>query len=367
MRMGASGTIRLTAVFASLAIVAAIAPLADAGVSIGPAPTGTPTVAYVTQSGAAPPSVWTVRTDGTQVLRLGTGFSPLISPNGRQVAASLFGTSATETGPALAVYSTTGAAPQTFLSLAGGNAQPLAWSRDERYVAVGFTSNAVKNTPQKSGLVIVDLVTDSAKTITNGQIFGASFAPNGSDEIVYGRTLSESLTAPVNLYRSKVDGSQTVALTRDGRSLYPVWGPSVIAYDHERLRRNDAPVFQIWLRSATGSSVRRLTNIRVRTLVSGLVPIAFSADGGKLLAEFTGQDTSEAWTVRVATGRARRLTARSRRNLQAAGISSDGNTVLVDEGGFEGPASDGRVATMPFAGGRSTMIVSHGSQASWNG
>jgi hypothetical protein len=106
----------------------------------------------------------------------------------------------------------------------------------------------------------------------------------------------------------------------------------------------------------------------VRSLVSGLIPVAFSADGSKLLAQFVGQDTSEAWTVRVASGRVHRLTPKGARlPLEAAGISTDGSTLLVNEGGLDGPASEGRVATLPFAGGRSTVLVTHGSQASWNG
>ena len=40
--------------------------------------------------------------------------------------------------------------------------------------------------------------------------------------------------------------------------------------------------------------VRKLTHVRVGPLVQGLVPLAFSADGARLLAEFEGEDTSEA-------------------------------------------------------------------------
>jgi hypothetical protein len=50
----------------------------------------------------------------------------------------------------------------------------------------------------------------------------------------------------------------------------------------------------------------------------------------------------------------------------AAGISR-GCTVLIDEGSFENPASNGRVARIPFAGGRSKVLIVHGSQVGWNG
>jgi hypothetical protein len=370
MSTGVGSKMRPGAACCGLALVAllALVPGAGAGVSIGPS-TATPTVAYVMQSGNSQPVVWTIHVDGTQNTRIGPGFTPLISPSAQQIAASLFGANPSngETGPALAVYSTSGGTTQTYFNLAGETVEPLAWSRDDRYVAVDIQSTKLKNAARLSGLGVVDTMTGTTKVIARGQIFGASFAPNGSDEIVYGRSAAQTLTAPVNVFRSTVDGSGTTALTRDGRSLFPLWGPKAIVYDRERLRREDAPVYQLWLRSPSGKT-RRLTNIRVRTLVSGLTPLAFSADGSKLLAQFVGQDTNEAWTVSVASGRARRLTPRSSRYpLQAAGMTSDGTTLLVNEGGVDGPASEGRVATLPFAGGRSTILVAHGAQASWNG
>jgi dipeptidyl aminopeptidase/acylaminoacyl peptidase len=340
---------------------------ARAAVSTAP-PAGQPppTVAYVTEPGQSPPTVWAMRTDGSQRTRLGAGSAPLVAPGGQLVAASLFGAGTSETGPALAVYSTTGAAPLTYLSLAGESATALAWSPDGRYLAVDVQSTAVKNPAKLSGLAIVDLQQNTLKVIAHGQLYGASFAPNGSDEVVYGLSASQSLSAPVNVYRNNPEGSAPVALTRDGRSLYPVWGPGAIAYDRERLRPGDAPVYQIWLRSAAGSHARRLTKVRVRSLVSGLVPLAFSSDGTRLLAQFSGQDTSEAWTVRVPSGRARRLPVRGR-SVQAAALSRDGRTVLINGGGFLGPASEGRVATVPFGGGAETLLVAHASEASWNG
>ncbi len=380
MRTGVSGAIRLggargrrarctvalATVALALALVGALGGAAHAGVSIGPS-SATPTIAYVTQTGTSQPVVWTIALNATQPTRVGPGFTPVISPSGQQVAASLFGTGPAETGPALAIYSTSGAPTQTYFNLTAETAQPLAWSRDGRYVAVALQSTAVNNTGRLSGLAIVDVTTGTAKVIAHGQIYGASFAPNGSDELVYGRAASQLLNARVNVYRSNADGSGAVALTRDGRSLFPLWGSRGIAYDRERLRREDAPVYEIWLRAPSGAT-RRLTNIRVRSLVSGLVPVAFSADGSRLLAQFVGEDTIEAWTVLVASGRTRRLTSRgARQPLQAAGISADGGTLLIDEGGFEGPASGGRVATLPFAGGKSTVLVAHGSQAGWNG
>jgi len=351
-----------------LVLALVLAAGATAAPSLAPTPPQTPTIAYVTESGTSPPLVWTMRSDGSQKASLGEGFSPQISPNGQRVAVALLGSGGRQTGPALAVYSTVGAPPLTYLKLASETVQPLTWSPDGRYLAVSVQSSGLKSAVRLSGLAILDTQSGKIAMIAHGQLFGASFAPNGSDEVLYGLARSLSLTARVNIYRAKPDGSGAAALTRDGRSLFPLWGPGRIVYDRERLRSGDAPVYQLWTRSLGSSRPRRLTHIRVRSLVSGLIPFAFSADGSRLLAQFVGQDTSEAWAVSMASGRARRLTPKSGRlPLQAAGLSSDGSTVLVNEGGIGGPASEGRVATLPFADGRPTLLVAHGSQASWNG
>jgi hypothetical protein len=324
---------------------------------------------YTTGTEKAPfPYVWIALANGREPRRLGPGSSPLLAPNGQSVAAGLFGTvsGAQEQGPALAIYPASGAAPVTFLNLATATATPLAWSPDSRYLAVSLQSTSINDAGKLSGLAVIDTTTGAVTTIANGQIYGASFAQDGSDRIVYGRAPSQLLSAPTNVYVSGPSGSGLRALSSDGRSLNPVWGSRYIAYDRERLRHNDAPIFQIWLAPAGGGRARRLIKVPAGPFVSGLVPIDFSSNGRRLLSEFEGQDTSEAWTVLVPSGRARRLTVRGQ-SVVGAGLSRDGSTVLIGEKSFEGPPSGGRVAQIPFAGGRSKILVAHGSQASWNG
>lgn len=324
-------------------------------------------IAFVTSSEAQPESmVWTALADGSERKLLGAGDSPLLSPDGKLVAAALFGTGgSSERGPSLALYSTAGAAPLTLGSLASATAVPLAWSPDSRYLAVALQSTAIRNVARRSGLAVLDTTTGTLKTISSGIVYGASFAPDGSDRIVFGRSGSQTFTAPVNLYTAGPTGAGLKRITGDGRSLNPVWGPRWIAYDRERLRRENAPVYQIWLRGSGVGPARRLTGIRVQSLVSGLVPLGFSASGSRLLAEFEGQDTSEAWTVLVGSGRARPLRVK-RRPVLGAGISRDGTRLLVSEGGLEGPAADDNVVTVPFGGGAAKLLVAHAGQPSWN-
>jgi hypothetical protein len=352
---------------ASLSALARASTLAAAPATGSSSAAPTVRLAYVTETASSPPAVWVAEGSGREPMRLGPGSQPLIAPNGQSVAAALFGATAnSEQGPALAVYSTVGGPTVDLLNLASATATALAWSPDSRYLALSLQSTSVTSPALSSGLAVFDTSTGTVTTIAHGQIYGASFAPGAGGTLVYARAPSQSLSAPVNLYVSQPDGAGVRALTRDGHSLNPVWGPRYIAYDRERLRRNDAPVYQIWLASSTRAALRRVTNIPVASLVSGLVPLSFSGDGGRLLAEFEGQDTSEAWTVRVSSASAHRLSVR-RRSVMAAGLSRDGRTVLIDEGSFEEPASNGRVASIPFAGGSSTVLVAHGAEASWNG
>ncbi len=326
-----------------------------------PLPAG---LAYVTGSALSTPKVWAARPGGREAKRLGAGQEPLLAPSGRAVAVTAFSPGLQEQGPAVVIYSTVGGTPSSYLSLATATAQPLAWSPDSRYLAVALQSTSPSG-EAGSGLAVIDTDTGVVATIASGAVHGASFAPDGSDRIVYALARSLALAAPVNLYIAQPDGSGTRALTSDGRSLYPLWGPRYIAYDRER-RRSEAPEYQIWLIAPSGGGTRRLTHVGVDPLVWGLVPLAFSGSGGRLLAEFGGQDTSEAWTVLVASGRARRILVRGQ-PVMAAGISRDGRTLLIDEGALGDPPSDGRIASIPFSGGAAKLLIGHGSQASWNG
>jgi hypothetical protein len=354
-----------------LALLAPAALSAAPAVAVAPnLPTAGPAVVrltYVTGTAKEPsPSVWIAQANGREPKRLGPGLEPLLSPNGQSVAATLLGAPPnSEKGPALGIYSALGAPVADYLDLETANSTPLAWSLDSRYLAVMRQSTEVTNIAAGSGLDVIDTQTGTVTSIAEGQIYGASFAQDGSDRIVFARSPSLSPSAPTNLYMSNPDGSGLRRITSDGRSLNPVWGPQYIAYDREHLRRNYAPRYDIWLRAPGSSTARRLTNVPANKLVVGLVPIAFSASGGRLLSEFEGQDTSAAWTVRVLSGRARPITFRNQ-SVVGAGISSDGGTLLVDLGSFEAPPSAGRVASIPFAGGRPKVLVAHGAQGSWN-
>lgn len=351
-----------SASWARVAVSGAHAVIADSIPDLAPE---LPKLAYVT--GTSTSKVWLASASGKEAKVLGPGQQPLLAPDGQLVAASLFGVSpgVEEHGPALGLYSASGAPIVDYLNLETNTASPLAWSADSRYLAVELQSTQIVDGKVATSLDVIDTQTQTVTQIAKGTIYGASFAHDGSDKLVFGLSHSESFAGGVNLYTSEPNGSGLHRLTSDGRSLNPIWGPRYIAYDREHSRKL-SPEYQIWLASPSGGApVRRVTHISVDALAQGLVPLAFSASGNRLVAQFEGQDQSGAYAVNVITGRAREVTVHGRAVI-GAGISSSGSTLLIDENALFEPPSKARVASIPFAGGRSHVLIAHGSQASWN-
>jgi hypothetical protein len=308
-------------------------------------------IAYVAGLATTHPTVHVARADGSGSVLLGPGEDVVLSPD---AASAGIVTPYTRKGITLVVRPATGG-PARLLAAASQSISPPVWSSDAKLLAVVLNDTR---------LVVIDPATGATRTIAKGQIQGVSFSPQ-SDRLVYARSKSLQLSAPVNVFVAATDGSGVHAITHDGRSLYPLWGPRAIACSHERLRRNDAPVYQLRLLQPDGSGVRQLTHMRIPPLVSGLTATTFSDDGMRLLAEFGGQDTSEAWTVNVTSGHARDLTGRVD-GVIGTGLSGDGRTVLVQRGYFDDPRHQS-VATIPFGGGRATVLVPHGSEPTWGG
>jgi len=84
-----------------------------------------------------------------------------------------------------------------------------------------------------------------------------------------------------------------------------------------------------------------------------------------VLADFEGTDTSAAWTVNLsgASTVPRALNGVADGDIPD-GLSRDGGTVLITKG-FEGAPTS--VETVPWAGGKPTVLSTHGANASWNG
>jgi hypothetical protein len=333
-----------------LAVLVAIA----AGIAVANGwGSGSTLVAYVTGSGTSSPTVWLANADGSGARLLGPGSRPLLAPNGSLVAAS-------DTG-AVVLYPASGGSPRRYFGGVDATAAAKAFSPDSRYLAVVLSSTDPASAAA-SGLAVIDTTTFASRIIVRGQTYGVSFAPGGSDRIAYGWAASAALTARVDVHVVGATGSGAAQITEDGRSLNPVWGRAGIAFDHERLRADAEPAYQVWLMRSDGSARRRLTSLAIPPLREGLVPVGFSDRGSRLLAEYEGQNTGEAWVLTLSSGRATPLGS----ELSAGALSHDGASVLVDRGGFLNPPDHGIVESLPVAGGPPRVLAAHGSEPSWN-
>jgi Tol biopolymer transport system component len=335
----------IAVIVAALALAIGVAVSSGSGSSFG--------VAYVTGAQDAAPSVWFANADGSHPHRLGPGDLPLVAPDGSIVAASQ--------GPGLVLYSTSGAGTHRYFGSPKATAVATAFSPDSRYLAVVLASTDPASAAD-SGLAVIDTTTFGYRIVAHGQIYGAGFAPDGSDRIAYAAAPSPALTAPVDVHVIGADGSGSVQLTHDGRSLNPVWSEHGIAFDGEQLRPDAEPAYEVWTMARDGSAPRRLTALSVPALRDGLVPLSVSNDGRRLLAEYVGQDTSQAWLVTLAGGHAVSLGA----GLAGAALSRSGGAALVVRGGVLGVPDQGVIESMPLNGGPARVLAAHGSEPSWN-
>lgn len=343
-------------------LVAAIASLVVAVASLGVAPAALGSgnavgLAYLTGGFKGNPAVWLASANGAHPRRLVAGGIPSLAPDGKVVALS--------SGPgttALVLYTSAGAVDWKFFNAKQVSAGSLAWSPDSRYLAVGLTDVNDFKTVGKSGVAVIDTTTGTSTMLASGYPWGVSWSPTG-DTLVYGLASSQSANPSVNLYSDNPAGTKRTQLTHDGHSGNPVWGKRGIAFDRIKNRPKWAPAYQIYL--LRHGHFQQITHTKPGLLVSGLAPIAVSADGTRLAADYVGQDTDSGYTVNLVTHKVTQLRA-GQQNVTAWGISRDGKRVLVSVGGFQGPPSTGNVETMPFGGGKPTLLVAHGDNPSWN-
>jgi Tol biopolymer transport system component len=304
------------------------------------------------------PEVMIASADGTDPRPLGPAATAVLSPNGEFVAAVQPGSGSPPQGSSLVIYRVSKSkATDRVLRKSTGQLTILAWSPDSKWIAAldGDT------------LVVIPLHGRS-RTIATGTINGASFAPSGSDRLVFAEASSLLVTAPVNLYTVALSGGKPVAITTDGLSQYPLWGPDGVVFAREASHASTTT--ELWLIKANGRDARQLTNVMVAAPFYGFEPVAFSANGRHLLANLVGNGVTEAWTIDLGTKppTARQLGASGATTIGNA-ISRDGGTILLTESASS-PSGDDfsgeSVAVVPWSGGTTTTLVMHAAFASWD-
>lgn len=301
-------------------------------------------------------TIWAANDDGSgQRLLARNAATPQITPDGQTVFFQTTGGDRTN----LRQMPITGGPAKTVLRNLQYGIQTV--SPDGAYVLV---NTGPLNGAQK--LTLLTVATGATRTIATGYFFGASFSPDGT-QFAYSRARRLDFKAPNDVYVAPVAGGTPRNLTNDGHSAYPVWGPTQIAYSRWRLHygpkhAESGPAYNISVINPDGSGRRNVTNTKVPYLLSGLISTDWSADGTKLLTQFTGQDTSYAVGVDVASGKTHVIGPRTELGLNGAALTADGTTVL---GSLGPPEEIGNIVTIPFAGGSPTRIVRRAFEPSW--
>ena len=305
-------------------------------------------------------SVWVAADDGSGARQLAApGDNPKIAPDGRTVVYEV--TTGKSFRPDMMAVPADGSAPPRLLAKGWRDVYSFDWSRDSTTIVTVLGPEL-----GTKRLALIDVATGTQRTIARGFFSGASFSPGGV-RVAYGRATHDRYPSPSDVYAADVAGGAPVRLTRDHRSQYPLWSPKgriVFVKLVDAARRKYGPKNELYLMGNDGSHVRRLTHTTVDPLLTGLVPTAWSRDGRRLLAQFGGQDTTYAETVNPRTGRHRPLVKAEETGLLATALSAGGTLVLGATGGFD-PSSHHDVVSVPYSGGRATILVKNGFDPDW--
>ena len=260
------------------------------------------TLVYVKDAGDFNTRVWVARDDGTQPHKVGLGHSPKISADGRWIA-----------------WIQPGTPDQLMMRLADRSRKARVVARSSFVGEFHFSPDS-----KSVGLVlsrrlfVYDIRERDEEQAASGVIRGFSFSPD-STSVVFGTAgRNDAADAPSDLYSVAARGRDAPPDHARPQVAQPAVGRG---RDHPRPHaraEGDAPTYNLFEIQPDGGSLRRITRLRIPTLVSGLVPVELSANGGRLLAEFVGQDTGMGFRVNPLTGKTHALDPTSRTSSWAS-------------------------------------------------
>ncbi len=295
------------------------------------------------------PKVFVAENDGSNPHRVGRGSEPVVSPDGRWVAW------VDGQGPNIAKLRLADGSRKARDVAKAGEIDTLQFSPDSKLLGVGAATR-----------VWVHNIHDRASIkVASGHIRGFSFSPD-SKSVAFGTAgHNQAFDAPTDLYSVTIADKKRTRITRDRKSLNPLWTERGIIHDRQRARENVAPSYNLFEIQPDGGSLRRITALKIPDLVSGLIPLELSENGKRLIAEFIGQDTSVGFAVNPKSGKVRALSRDSENGFVASDLTADGKTVLGTTGGPD-PSNRHNVVTMPYTGGKPKVLVRRAFDPDWN-
>ena len=307
------------------------------------------TLTYVKGEAGAQPKVYVADDDGKHPHKIGKGDSPVVSPDGRWVAWTAPGS------PERVLMRLTDRSRKARKVAESASVGDLHFSPDSMSLGLALGTR----------LWVYDIHDRESVKAASGNIRGFSFSPD-SKSVAFGTAgTSDAFDAPSDLYSFEIATKTRQRITRDRKSLNPLWAANAIVHDRQKLRQGDAPSYNLFDIQPDGGSLRRITSVKIPPLFSGLVPLDMSSDGKRLVAELEGQDTSAGFAVNPANGKVRALTRDFENGFVAANLSEDGKTVLGHTGGPD-PTNKHNVVTMPYRGGKPTVLVRKAFDPDWS-
>jgi hypothetical protein len=209
---------------------------------------------------------------------------------------------------------------------------------------------------------VIDAASAAVTTLARGHIDGqVSFSPDSS-RLAYTEDARESSNRGGAL--KVVDLATRATTTLRRRAATPVWGPRAIAFSTVKPRARYQRALNVARIRPDGTGFRRLTRFRPNFLQAGLSPVAWSANGRRLLAALTGQDTFVAYAVNPKRGGARRIHP----FVTPSALSRDGRFVIGgDNTEAFGDAGVSNVVRVPWAGGKARVLLRRAASPSFNG
>ena len=219
-------------------------------------------------------AVWFAQPDGTRPVRLAEASTvpPALSPDGTRIAFVRF--TPQPRSAAIFVVPTTGGNPVLVRRVKEPNAYigGLVWSPDGSRLL----------SSEGSGLFLLRAHAPAHARFVVSDAGSPSFSPDGT-QIAYEHLVGQR--SDVWVYN--IANGKKRAVTRNGLSIAPVWGTPGIAFSRGTGR---GAHYDVWIVQAPGERAHRLTRTR-----SGIVPVAWSGDGSRLLAQNPATHNGRLW------------------------------------------------------------------------
>jgi hypothetical protein len=304
-----------------------------------------------------PAKIVVANADGSGSRVLTTAWFSFVSPDGSLVAVVDSDVN-WYTNPRLELYASAGGAPQRVVK---AGCVHLYWSPDSTKLACV----EINATSKPSRLLLIDAASGARTTLATGffdtQI---SFSPD-STRLAYVQLPASGYLSSRSKLKVMDLTTHTITIAQSSAASSPVWGPDAIAFATLKPRGRNY-TFDVAVVQPDGSGFRRLTNFRPDAELFGPAPVAWSADGKRLLAGMRGLDAwtyNESYAVDAVRGSVRLLA----HGVSPSALSRDGR-YLIGQTWAEGTQrATSNVVRVPWGGGPKRILLRQAVEPSFSG